>query len=541
MRVGIFFGGASREREISYAGGRTIYDLIDRQRFKPIPLFLDFSHKIIRISPRYLYYGMITDFFPPLAWVPPNVRFPVYAEQLISPEAPGYLDGLNGLGELIPLDRLAQEIDVAFLVLHGLGGEDGSIQGLLEQLGIPYTGTSIWGSAWGMDKALQREWLAAHGFAIPRYALVERRLFWESPTLLKEKIMDQVGLPCVVKHPLQGSTIGVAVCHTEGELTEALHRCAFTWPVEWLPPYPTAGLLELTQGLGLPLLYRDEEGEPHQVIQDWKGLAHFLSQPPRKGFVEAWDAPSQLVVEAFVEGEEFSVIVIEDLRGEKVALPPTHIRKEGRLYDYRAKYLAGISSKRTPSENLPNKSIQEQAERLAEKARLSVCARLDGIASKEGAIYFNDPNTTSGMLPNSLLFHQAAEVGFTPRDFITYLINSSLKQSRTGPPTSFFRLQSLRTRSSTGAVPAYTRRIAVIFGGPSTERHISLESGRNVVEKLSSKYQVVPLFLRQVEGGLELWELPPRLLFKDNADDVARALNSQEIPEVTFRTRQRLR
>jgi UDP-N-acetylmuramate--alanine ligase len=70
--------------------------------------------------------------------------------------------------------------------------------------------------------------------------------------------------------------------------------------------------------------------------------------------------------------------------------------------------------------------------------------------------------------------------------------------------------------------------MAVIFGGPSTERHISVESGRNVYQKLSSQYTVIPLFLRQVGEKIELWELPPRLLFKDNADDIAAHLGVEE-------------
>ncbi|MCS6894777.1 MAG: D-alanine--D-alanine ligase [Bacteroidia bacterium] len=530
MRVGILFGGASREREISYAGGRTVYDLLDRQKFRPIPIFLDFSHRMVRLQPRFLYYGMISDFFPPASLLPKGVRFPLYAEQVFYPDSSSYMQALTQLGPILPLENVAEEMDIAFLVLHGLGGEDGSIQGLLEQLGVPYVGTGIASSAWGIDKVKQREWLTRYGFPAPEYVVIPRSLLWSDREAMVSLVADKVGFPCVIKHPWQGSTIGVAICTSPHEVPEAIMRCGFTWPVRWLPEQPSAQLMELIEGLGLPMAYRDREGEVRELITDWQELEHFLRRRPQYGFVEAWDSPPYLLVERFIHGEEFSVIVIEMPNGEKLALPPTHIRKARELYDYRAKYLSGVSSKNTPSPDLPNAQIQREAERLAEAASIQVYARLDGIATPDGRIFFNDPNTTSGMLPASLLFHQAAEVGFAPKDFLTYLIERSLQIARTGPGRGFVRRHRLSLHQPVHSTRAECQRIAVIFGGNSSERHISLESGRNVVEKLSAIYDVLPLFLNVRGDDLELWELPPRLLFKDNADDVAASLGEDSIP-----------
>jgi D-alanine-D-alanine ligase len=540
VRVGIFFGGAAREREVSYAGGRTVYDLLDRRRFLPIPLFLDAYHRPVRLKPEKLYYGMITDFFPPPEDLPPEVHFPLYAEQLYHPKSSAYLRALSELGPLLSWESVRESIDVAFLVLHGLGGEDGSIQGLLEQLGVPYVGTGIGSSAWGMDKARQRSWLEAHGFAVPRYTVLPRRLLWESPQEIPDRLLSEVGLPCVIKHPLQGSTIGIAFCHRIETLLEAFTQCSFTWPVQKLAQTPIPEILDLQKGLSLPILYRDREGIPREMIHTYADLQNFLRRLPAHGWVEAWDAPEYLLVERFLEGEEFSVILLEAPDGRLVALPPTHIRKESVLYDYRAKYLSGISSKRTPSPDLPNERIQIEAERLGQAANLEVYARIDGIVTPDGNIYFNDPNTTSGMLPASLLFHQAAEVGFTPASFLSYLIDRSLNRVRTGPLTGFERRFQLLHRPLTSETTAPKERIAVIFGGPSTERHISVESGRNVYQKLSSQYTVIPLFLRQVGEKIELWELPPRLLFKDNADDIAAHLGVEEVPPSTARSRSQL-
>lgn len=541
VRVGILLGGASREREVSYAGGRTVYDLLDRRKFQPVPLFLDAFHRFVRIHPRYLYYGMISDFFPPPEKLPAEAHFPLYAEHLYYPESSAYMSALTRLGPILPPETLAQEIDFAFLVLHGPGGEDGSLQGLLEQLGIPYLGPGTGGSAWGIDKARQRSWLKAHGFAVPDYQVIPRSALWEvPPEELVEHIRTAVGFPCVVKHPWQGSTIGVEVCHAPQQLYKALLRCAFTLPVQALPSTPTAELLDLTEGPGLPFLYRDRQGIARELITDWKELTHFLKRRPQQGFVEAWDAPPYLLIEQFIPGEEFSVIVIDTPDGTKVALPPTHIRKAGAVYDYRAKYLSGVSSKKTPSLDLPNALIQREAERLASAAGLEVYSRLDGIVTPEGTVFFNDPNTTSGMLPASLLFHQAAEAGFTPTDFLTYLIETSLRVPRMGTSRGFLRRHRLTLSSATTEATEKRLRIAVIFGGSSSERHISLESGRNVAGKLSSAYEVLPLFLHVAGDELTLWELPPRLLFKDNADDVAAALTQHSIPPEVASVRTRL-
>ncbi|MCS7297452.1 MAG: D-alanine--D-alanine ligase [Bacteroidia bacterium] len=540
MRIGILFGGASREREVSYAGGRTVFDLIDRRKFDPIPIFLDAFHRMVRLRTDFLYYGMICDFFPPPEDVPREIRFPIYAEQLYYPESSAYMRALSRLGPLLSLESLTREIDFAFLVLHGVGGEDGSIQGLLEQLGIPYVGSGVGGSAWGLDKSAQRQWLERHGFEVPRYCILQRDLLWKEPNAISAQVAELVGFPCVVKHPWQGSTIGVAVCYDPSSLVEACMRCSFTFPARRLTEIPLASLLDLTEGIGLPFLYRDREGSPQELVTDWTELMHFLRRCPQHGFVEAWDSPPFLLIEEFVEGEEFSVIVIETPNGTMVALPPTHIQKPTRLYDYRAKYLSGISSKKTPSPTLPNEEIQREAERLALTARLNVYARLDGIVSRKGRVFFNDPNTTSGMLPASLLFHQAAEIGFTPTDFLSYLIELSLRQPRTGPIPAFLRRHRLTLSEDKRFSSSKKLRVGVIFGGPSSERHISLESGRNVIEKLSSTYEVIPLFLLVKEDALELWRVPPRLLFKDNADDVAAALSHTEIPLPVKAARQRL-
>ncbi|MFM9056187.1 MAG: D-alanine--D-alanine ligase, partial [Bacteroidota bacterium] len=155
-----------------------------------------------------------------------------------------------------------------------------------------------------------------------------------------------------------------------------------------------------------------------------------------------------------------------------------------------------------------------------------VYARLDGFLLPDGRVFLNDPNTTSGMLPSSFFFHQAAEIGLNPTQFITFIIHRSLR-ARLVDFRSFDKIPPLIQRldklmdSARSASQNHTRA-AVILGGYSSERHISVESGRNIYEKLASspKYHVTPLFLTGSSQDLQLYTIPINLLLKDNADDI---------------------
>jgi len=112
-----------------------------------------------------------------------------------------------------------QAIEVAFLALHGPGGEDGAIQGFLETLGIPYTGSGVRASAIGMHKVVTKTELAAHGIPVPRGTVVLRGT---APTLNRILTSCKLKLPIVVKPASQGSTIGVTIVRQPSQWKEAL-------------------------------------------------------------------------------------------------------------------------------------------------------------------------------------------------------------------------------------------------------------------------------------------------------------------------------
>ncbi len=138
---------------------------------------------------------------------------------------------------------------------------------------------------------------------------------------------------------------------------------------------------------------------------------------------------------------------------------------------------------------------------LFEAFGFNVYARLDGFVTDEGTVFLNDPNTTSGMLPSSFFFHQAAEIGLNPSQFLTYIIRTSIAERMKSGKNVLALGQMLDTldRAINGKRTARhdKLKVGVIMGGYSSERHISVESGRNIYEKLASsaKYEPIPIFL----------------------------------------------
>jgi len=109
--------------------------------------------------------------------------------------------------------------DLAFLALHGRGGEDGAIQGLLEVLSIPYTGSGIWSSATAIDKYKAKSCYEKAGIPTPESTIVND---CSSDTI--DSVISAIGVPSVCKVLDGGSTLGVTIAATKSELTEAVRR-----------------------------------------------------------------------------------------------------------------------------------------------------------------------------------------------------------------------------------------------------------------------------------------------------------------------------
>ena len=113
----------------------------------------------------------------------------------------------------------ADEIDVAFILLHGIHGEDGTVQGFLELLNIPYQGAGVLGSAIAMDKNLAKTLYRLHGLRVAEWEMA-RRDDIDSP----QRLLDSLRLPLVVKPVRQGSSIGMTIVRKEDKLAGALRN-----------------------------------------------------------------------------------------------------------------------------------------------------------------------------------------------------------------------------------------------------------------------------------------------------------------------------
>ena len=553
IRVGIVFGGFSREREISFAGGRTVYDNLNKSLYSAVPLFVDSFGNFILLDWEFIYKGSLRDFYPPVDALPASPGgFQIYAESLgnLSTEEQDKL--IEKIGKRVSGEELRNLIDFAFLCLHGPYGEDGRIQGLFEFIGIPYSGSGILSSAIGINKAVQKKLMKSAGFdSPPFFSMLRNELHAiSSYSDLASKIKDEIGTPCVIKPANQGSSIGVTILSDlkEENLRHAVESAFFIRRIssgEWNKLNLSSKtefirtLTDIREGIGIPV-YTTDGTEIVKPDELFSYVEKEFTAGAKEILLESRDAESEILIEGFIEGKEFSCIVVRNDDFKPVALPPTEIRKGKELFDYRSKYLPGLSRKITPI-NLPYEQIQQirkECERLFLSLHFNVYARIDGFITSDGRVFLNDPNTTSGMMPSSFFFHQAAEIGLNPSQFLTYIIRTSLLErtlDMRDRPYIHGLLDKLDSDiKSLKAASSQKIRVAVIMGGYSSERHISVESGRNIYEKLSSssRYSPIPVFLTGSDSDHQLYQIPVNLMLKDNADDIKEKAEHYSVHEV---------
>ena len=566
IKVGIFFGGQSREREVSFAGGRTVYDNLNKELFEAIPIFVDSFGNFCLLNWEHVYKGSIRDFYPPTFLHLEDKRvnclpelphgFQVYAESLVQLEndRTAQINLLKEIGSSVEAHEFATLFDFAFLALHGTHGEDGSIQGLLEWYGIPYSGSGILPSALGINKAIQKDFQTTAGLFVNEFNTIDKKSWFEASENDRKRLFVQFniefGEQFVIKPAHQGSSLGVSILKQPDfqEFCDAINLAFFHLSLHqkaWQQMDNEAKVIYIKQltdvrsGLGLPLI---ADGQVFHLPDALMDYIDKTLQTTAHIDLQAMDSESVVLIESLIQGKEFSCIVVADEKGVPFALPPTEIRKNSELFDYRSKYLPGLSNKVTPI---------EVSAQLIEDIRLSCCqlynhfgfevyARIDGFIDEDGEIFLNDPNTTSGMMPSSFFFHQAAEIGLSPSAFLTLIYFNSLRARIQGHPKGQ-KFETLLQRSSallenSRGASSVKKKIAVVMGGYSFERHISMESGRNIYEKLSSseEFEPIPLFLTGDNQSYRLFHLPINMMLKDNADDIRdKILHYSENPVLT--------
>jgi D-alanine-D-alanine ligase len=215
LRVGVIFGGRSGEHEVSLMSARSVMSAISPEHYEIVPIGITKAGAwIVGGDPmKALSSGANQADTAPAALLADPARQAIL--ELSRPQGAG--------GESI---LRSTPIDVAFPVLHGPLGEDGTVQGLLELANIPYVGAGVLASAVAMDKAVAKDIFAARGFPIVPHVLVKRKLWEQNPAAVIADVEARIAYPCFVKPACLGSSVGISKVHQRGELGPALDLAA---------------------------------------------------------------------------------------------------------------------------------------------------------------------------------------------------------------------------------------------------------------------------------------------------------------------------
>ncbi len=203
MKVGLLFGGCSGEHEVSLVSAKAIAGALksgdNQSKYEVIPVYIDKAG----------------------VWHNKNV-----SQEVLNT---GKALETSATGNLWQFPPESAEIEVWFPILHGPNGEDGTIQGLLTLMQVPFVGSGVLGSAVGMDKIAMKTAFAEAGLPQVKYVSVSRDRVWSSPSILPrlcDDIEATLDYPCFVKPANLGSSVGIAKVRSRNELESALDNAA---------------------------------------------------------------------------------------------------------------------------------------------------------------------------------------------------------------------------------------------------------------------------------------------------------------------------
>ena len=273
IRVGVLLGGASAEREISLASGHMIAEQLPRDRYEVVtldPLALMARHPHLSPALREQAFALLAHRQLPAAPASANLELPAAVREQVARATAAAAPATEAL---VPTGgNEGRGIDVAFLALHGRYGEDGTLQGLLDLLGIPYVGSGTLASALAMDKVMAKKVLAADGLPVPAGTVVERGTFRRDPEG-EARRAAAAALPAIVKPVAQGSSVGLSVVEKADLMKAALEK-ALAHDSRALVEERLAGI-EITVGL---LGNRELTALPVVEIVPRDGLFDYVSK-----------------------------------------------------------------------------------------------------------------------------------------------------------------------------------------------------------------------------------------------------------------------
>ena len=208
IRVAVIFGGRSSEHSISCISAGSVLRALDRSRYEVVPIGITRSGKWVLEADDAQRLTIQNGAFPEVDPARPEILFtanPTATELVVR----------SGIPEVLP------QVDVAFPVLHGPWGEDGTIQGLLELARIPYVGSGVFASAAAMDKAHLKAMMHSAGLPIGPYEVVSNAQ-WVNEKDASLARIKTLGLPVFIKPCRAGSSVGISKVKTHDELVAAI-------------------------------------------------------------------------------------------------------------------------------------------------------------------------------------------------------------------------------------------------------------------------------------------------------------------------------
>ncbi len=342
IKLVIIMGGKSPEHNISIESGKNVIENLDKEKYDIKPLIITKEGK----------------------WVlKDGYNYTLNELEKINPISPG-----KGI-----LLLESAEPDIVFIALHGPNGEDGTLQGLFEILGIPYTGAGVCGNSIGIDKIKTHEILSAHKILMPEYIVIKKEEWQNSPRDVVEQIKRDLGLPCVIKPSNQGSSIGTTVAENEDLLENGLEEC--------------------------------------------------------------FKLSSFALIEKYIQGEEFSCSVLDIPHNGKyvsTALAVTKIvPKKSKFFSFDVKYEPGATDEITPAPI--DKSLETKLKEKAIKVHNILCAnpfsRIDFMFDGE-KVYVLEINTIPGMTKQSIFPKACCAYGIEFKRALDIIIDYGLKKFR---------------------------------------------------------------------------------------------------------------
>ncbi len=204
-RVIVLMGGKTPEHEVSLVSGREVVRHLDKRKYQVMPVVISRDGERWQLkSPNQI-----------LLHSPAGVEKTDHKKKIKGGKA------LLPSGKRLPLQIPGQSPQVVFIAMHGPFGEDGTIQGMLELTGIPYTGAGVMASSIGMNKIMFKKVMEQEGIPIGDYLVLTKK----DPI---KKILKKFKFPFVIKPSDQGSSVGISLVHNQKELGPAL-KLAFSY------------------------------------------------------------------------------------------------------------------------------------------------------------------------------------------------------------------------------------------------------------------------------------------------------------------------